>query len=705
MHSILFGQEPSKLNDTVFLQPVEILAIRAGEKAPFAKTNISKKEIEKMNTGQDIPFLLNQSTSVIATSDAGNGIGYTGFRIRGSDATRVNVTLNGIPYNDPESQITYFVDMPDFASSTNSIQVQRGVGTSSNGAGAFGGSVNISTNELIEKSYTELNNSVGSYNTWKNTLKFGTGIINKHFTFDGRLSNITSDGYIDRAQSKLQAFYTSTAYVDANKSFRLNVFSGKEKTYQAWNGVPEYLLKTNRTYNSSGTEKPDAPYENQTDNYTQTHYQFFYNQKLNPYWNLSTAIFLTKGSGYWEEYRADQPLSDYYLPDYQVANTTISETDLIRQLWPNNTFYGNIFSLQHQKNNTQITIGGGYNQNDSKHFGKVIWAQVPITPDYRWYDLTANKKDLSFYTKWTQQLGKKFQSFIDVQYRHIDYTINGFRKNPNIFVKNKYDFFNPKLGFTYSYNNWMAFISYARANKEPNRDDFETNLIEKPKHEKLNDFELGLERRTLTSAFGVNIYYMQYKDQLVLVGNVNDVGAYTRINIPKSYRLGIELQGRHTFNQYVNLSGNIAFSENKIKNFVELIDDFDNGGFASNFYKKTDISFSPSVVSAYSINILPLKNSEISILGKYVSRQYMDNTSNKSRSVNPYYVQDVRLSYTLQNKLAKETSFILQFNNIFNRKYEANGYTFSYVYDGLQTENFYYPMALFNVLFTLNIKL
>ncbi|UEG48685.1 TonB-dependent receptor [Ferruginibacter lapsinanis] len=703
--SIILAKAQEKLGDTTFLQPIEVSAVRATEKAPFAKTNLSKKEIEKNNIGQDLPFILNQTPSVVVNSDAGNGVGYTNFRVRGSDATRINITLNGIPYNDPESQISYFVDMPDFVSSASNIQIQRGVGTSSNGAGAFGGSVNISTNEIIEKNYTESNNSYGSFNTWKNTIKFGTGILDKHFTFDARLSKVSSDGYIDRAKSDLKSFYTSTAYVDANKSFRLNIFSGKEKTYQAWNGVPEYLLNTNRTYNSSGTDKPGEPYNNQTDNYTQTHYQFFYNQKICNSLKLSTAVFLVNGSGYWEEYKAGEALADYGLSDYTVGNTTISSTDLIRRLWPNNKQYGTIFSVQHEKKNTQLTIGGGYNQNDAKHFGEVIWAQVPVTPNYHWYDLTATKKDFSLYTKWTQTLNQHWQTFVDVQYRNVDYTINGFRKNPALIVKSNYNFFNPKAGITYNANNWQVFLSYANANKEPNRDDYEINTAKKPVPEKLHDFELGAEKRKTNYSFGATVYYMRYKDQLVLVGNINDVGAYTRINIPKSYRLGVELEGAYVFNKWLNATANLSLSENKIKNFTELIDDYDNGGYVTNFYKKTDISFSPAAIGNYSLNIIPVKNGEISLLGKYVSSQYMDNTSNKSRSLDSYYLQDVRLAYTLHNKLFKETNISLKLNNIFAKKYESTGYTFSYVYGGLTTENFYYPMARFNAMISLNVKL
>ncbi|WP_462218857.1 TonB-dependent receptor [Ferruginibacter sp.] len=706
--AVCVAQTPQKFNDTAYLQPVEVIAVRAGEKAPFAKTTVTKKEIEKNNLGQDLPFLLNQTPSVVVNSDAGAGVGYTGIRIRGTDASRINVTLNGIPYNDAESQGTYFVDLPDFSSSVNSIQIQRGVGTSSNGAGSFGASINLATNEINKKFYAELNNSYGSFNTLKNTLQFGSGILKNHFTIDGRLSRISSDGYIDRAKTDLKSFYFSTAYVAEKSSLRLNIFSGKEKTYQAWNGVPEYLLNTDRTYNSAGNEKTDSPYNNETDNYTQTHYQLFYNHKLNDFWKGNIAVFLTKGNGYYEQYKANKKLADYGLPNYNDGTTTIKKTDLIRRLWLDNNFYGSIFSLQHRKNKTDFTFGGGWNGYDGKHFGEITWAKVQaaVPANYRWYDLTAHKKDFSLYSKWAQQWTTDFQSFVDVQFRAINYTINGFRDNPSLLIKNNYNFVNPKLGITYNKNSWQAYASYALAQHEPNRDDFEAGNNNQPKPELLNDFETGIETKKTTYSFGANLYYMKYKDQLILTGKINDVGAYSRINIPNSYRAGIELQGKYIFSKCLNIAANIAFSKNKIKNFTEYLDDYDNGGQKTNFYGSTDIAFSPNTVAGGSINITPVKNGEINLISKYVSRQYLDNTSLKSRSLNPYYTQDIRLSYVLENKVFKAVTFIAQLNNVFSKKYEPNGYSFSYIYGGsLTTENFYFPMAQFNCMVGVNVRL
>lgn len=699
-----FAQTNPVFNDTAFLQPIEVTAVRAADKMPIAKTNLSKKEIEKNNIGQDLPFILNQTPSVVVNADAGNGIGYTGIRIRGTDASRINITLNGIPYNDAESQGTFLVNIPDFASSAGSMQVQRGVGTSTNGAGSFGGSINVSTNEVNTKKGLELNSTAGSFYSFKNSLLFNSGILGKNFTIDARLSNIRSDGYIDRANSNLQSFYTSTAFVTAKNSLRLNIFSGKEKTYQAWNGIDENTLKTNRTYNSAGTEKPGDPYNNETDNYTQTHYQLFYNHKFNNNWKANAALFLTKGKGYYEQYKAGESLSDYGLPDFNNGSTIITKTDLIRRLWLDNNFYGSIFSLQYNSARTQLIFGGGINQYDGKHFGEIISAvqQAAVPSNYRFYNNNAGKKDYSAYTKWTEKLSSHWQTFVDLQLRVVDYTIHGFRYNPGLNVSEQYAFFNPKAGITYSWKNLQAYFSYGRAAKEPNRDDFESSSTQLAKPEKLNDFEAGLELKNTKSSFGANIFYMSYKDQLVLTGKINDVGAYTRTNIPNSYRAGIELTTAIQFYKWLSASANITLSKNKVKNFTAFIDDYDNGGQLTKFYKKADIAFSPSVTGAYSINILPLKKTEINLSGKYVGRQYLDNTSQKSRSLNDFYVQDIRFNYNWKKTLL----VFLQVNNIFSKKYEPNGYSFSYIYGGTQTtENYYFPMAPVYWMAGLNIKL
>jgi iron complex outermembrane receptor protein len=687
------------------LSPVEVRSTRAGENAPFTKTNLSKKEIGKLNLGQDIPFLLNQTPSVVINADAGNGVGYTGIRIRGTDATRINVTLNGIPYNDAESQGTFFVDLPDLSSSVGSIQIQRGVGTSSNGAGAFGASINFSTNEVNKDPYAEFNNSTGSFNTWKNTIKAGSGLLDKHFTADLRLSRISSDGYIDRAASDLKSFYFSTAYLADRSSLRLNLFSGKEKTYQAWHGITEADLQNgNRTINYAGMEKPGDPYNNETDNYQQDHYQLFFDHRFTGKLIFNTAIFLAKGKGYYEQYKAGQAYADYGQPDPAPG---VSTTDLVRQLWLKNDFYGAIFSFQLKNKLSEYTLGGGWTKYEGRHFGDITWAQNGLSsPGFRWYDHTAEKTDLNIYFKQQTQVIPNWYLFYDLQYRHISYEVNGFRDHPALLVNSSFDFFNPKAGITYNKNGWKGYLSYSVAGKEPNRDDFEAGIHQQPKRELLKDAELGIERTNKLTNWSATIYYMNYKDQLVLTGQVNDVGAYTRTNIPKSYRLGIELQGAAMINTWMNLSANLALSKNKVTGFTEYIDDYDLGGQKTNQYHETDIALSPAVVGAATINLLPCENLELSLLGKYVSRQYLDNTKNENRKLDAFYTQDLRAVYSIKIKWLKELNITGQVNNVFNKKYEPNGYTYNYISGGeLIVNNYYFPMAGTNFMVGVNVRL
>ncbi len=688
------------LNDTTLLQPVEINVVKATDKNPFAKTNFNKETIKKLNIGQDLPFILNNTPSVVVNSDAGNGIGYTGIRIRGTDAARINVTLNGIPYNDAESQGTFLVNIPDIASSAGSIQIQRGVGTSANGAGSFGGSINLSTNEINKHKNFELNSTAGSFGSFKNTLIFNSGIFAKNFLIDARLSNIRSDGYVDRASSRLKSFYVSGAYVNANSSLRLNIFTGKEKTYQAYYGIDQKGLDTNRTYNQAGTEKPGAPYENQTDNYTQTHYQLFYNHKINQYLKTNIAVFLTRGKGYYEQYKANQSLKNY-------NPSSTGKSDIVRQLWLDNYFYGTTFSLQYDKKKTQLVFGGGINKYDGKHYGFVTWAekQTAIPANYKYYDLNAFKNDFSVYSKWTQKIATNVETFLDLQMRNVNYTINGFRGNPTLVVKNNFTFLNPKAGITYAKNNLKLYASYGRAVKEPNRDDFEASISQAPTPEKINDIETGFEFKKNKVQFGTNFYYMFYKDQLVLNGKINDVGAATRQNIAKSYRAGVEFFGAAQINKILSLTGNITISKNKVKDYTDFVYNYDNDTQVSTFFKEADIAYSPNVISSLSINIVPIKNVSIALISKYVGKQFLDNTSNEARKLKAFFTQDMRADYTIKGKKINEANFFAQVNNVFSKLYEPNGYTFSYISGGeAYTENYYFPMAPINFLVGVNVK-
>jgi iron complex outermembrane recepter protein len=693
MVQVSLGQT-SSLSDTLLLEPVEIRAIRASEKSPMTQTTLNAQQLRHKNLGQDIPYLINDVPGVVTSSDAGTGIGYTGLRIRGTDATRINITLNGIPFNDAESQGAFFVDLPDFASSVSTLQVQRGVGTSSNGPGAFGASINLSTNEVNKKFYAETAISGGSFDTWKHTFKVASGLIGKHLTIDGRLSYITSDGYIDRASANLKSAYSSVAWITNKNSFRINVFTGDERTYQAWYGVPEKFLTTNRTYNSAGLEQPFSPYKDEVDKYNQTHYQGFYNQKLSNRWNLQTAFFFTRGKGYYEQYKADELLSSYGRRNVNGSNGVITTTDLTRRLYLDNDFYGNTFSFQYRDNVNEYTLGGGLNRYNGKHFGEVRWAAFGIPANHRWYDVDAYKTDLNLYGKMLHKVREHLFAFADLQLRTVRYSLNGFRKNPSLSFNNKYQFVNPKVGLSWIEGNNKVYLSYAQANKEPNRDDLETGASEQPLPERLHDFELGFEKKEKQYQINATGYFMDYDNQLVLTGKINDVGAYTRTNIKSSYRAGVELEGRFRLHRMLSLYSNVALSTNKIRNFTEFMDDYDNGGQISQTFTKSDISFSPSITTLGRVIVEPTSGLAIHFDSRYVGRQYLDNTSNKTRSLNPYFLQDVVLMYNVKKKVFSDLNFVLQLNNVFNEMYEPNGYTFSYIYGGkVETENFYFPMA------------
>lgn len=703
-----------------YLQPVEIRSLRAGSDAPFARTELNKKDIEKANLGQDMPYLLQYTPSAVVTSDAGAGLGYTGIRVRGTDGTRINVTLNGIPVNDAESQGTFFVNFGDLASSTSSIQLQRGVGTSTNGAGAFGATMSISNMEQMKKAGVEMTNSYGSFDTWRHTLKAGTGLLKNGFQFDVRLSQINSRGYIDRSNSDLKSMQFIAGWQASERTkLRFMLMTGKEKTKQSWNGVPEDSLETNRTYNELGTRADGSYYDNQTDNYQQDYYQFFIDHKFSKYVTGHAAIFMTRGRGYYEEYKLGQSYGNYGLPDNIQGSDTLTETDLIRQLWLDNYYYGSVFSLIYHKNKTQLTFGGGWNQYTGEHYGDVLWAMNGGVPDnYRWYDLDAQKNDLNLYLKLQQYVGEKLMLFGDLQYRNVAYNIYGFRDNPGVQATPVYNFINPKAGLTYFIAKngskiEKLYASVAVANKEPNRNDFEASLVDQPQHEQLYDVEVGYDRTMRKWQLGANYYYMRYNNQLVLTGEINDVGAYTRTNVPNSYRTGIELQAAYVPNYWLKLFANATYSQNKILNFTEYIDNYDNAWGIQDVenHGTTDIAFSPDFIGAGGITLSPFRYMskgqvfEIDLLAKYVGRQYLDNTSNEDRSIDPYNLVDARIRYSIQTKPFRELGFNLMLNNIMDRQYVSNGYTFSFVEGGaLNTFNYFYPQAGFNFLLGVTMK-
>ena len=690
--------------DPVMTGLVTVSSTRVRTGSPMTFVDISKKEIEKINTGRDIPFLLENTPSVVTTSDAGTGIGYTGIRIRGSDPTRINVTINGIPINDAESQGMYWVDMPDLASSVEDIQVQRGVGTSTNGAGAFGGSINIQTSDPEDKAYAESGNTVGSFNTIINNLKFGTGILNKHWKFETRLSRMESDGYIDRASADMRSLYFSGGYYGEKDILKIVVLSGVETTYQSWYGVPEASLDTNRTWNY-------YTYENQVDHYQQDHYQLFYSKKLSENTTLNTALHYTYGRGYFEEFQTGQDLAEYSIPYPVIGTDTITSSDLVRRKWLDNDFYGITASLNSKINsNVELIIGSAWNNYSGDHFGKVIWSQYAstIATDHTYYDYNGSKTDINAFAKGIFKLNSSISLFADLQIRNINYNFSGLDDMGNdLPMTDDLLFFNPKAGVTMNLNNGMStYISFATANKEPSSDDYtESTPNSRPKHEQLYNLEAGIRHTTSKLSGGLNFYFMNYIDQLVLTGQVNDVGNYTRVNIEKSYRAGMELDATYQLSSVIRLSGNITLSENKIKEFNEFTDNYDTGIQEVNSFNNTDIAFSPSTIGSFTIGVLPLSNFETALSMKYVGDQYLDNTSNENKKLNGYSTVNLVLNYTIKPNFMKQILLTGMVNNILDEKYESNGYTFSYIYGGEKTsENYYYPQAGINFLAKVTFK-
>ncbi|WP_316769790.1 TonB-dependent receptor [Pedobacter frigiditerrae] len=688
---------------------VVVSATRASKNTATTYKNLDKAALEKNNLGQDLPYLLNQTPSVVVSSDAGAGIGYTGIRIRGSDATRINVTVNGIPLNDAESQGSYFINLPDLASSVDNIQIQRGVGTSTNGAGAFGASLNIQTTTRRDSAYAEVNSTYGSYETWKNTVNVGSGLINNKFSFDGRLSRIKSDGYVDRASSNLKSFFVSGAYYGKKDILRANVFSGAEKTYQAWNGISEALLVTDRKHN-------DFTYDNQTDNYQQDHYQLFYTRNLSNKLVANAALHYTYGRGYYEEFKDNRTLADYNIAPVVIGGTTITESDLVRRLWLDNDFYGVTYSLNYTpKTNLNFILGGAYNEYDGKHFDEVIWAKYANydasgSMRHRYNDNDAFKTDFNIFGRANYQLDK-FNIFADLQYRHVYYSYFGKDLAGNPAQQNAtLDFFNPKAGLTYNINEKSnVYASVAVGNKEPNRRDFtDSNINSRPKSENLTDIEAGYRTQFNNLSFGINGYAMLYKDQLINTGKLNDVGGQTRQNVPDSYRLGIEFDGRWQIVKDLYWAATATLSRNKIKEFNEYIYDEDPAALIPtvvNTYKNTNISFSPSVIASSEIGYNLIKNGQIAFISKYVGKQNLDNTSANSRTLSSFFVNDIRLSYNTAFAGVKNVGLTLLVNNVFSTLYENNGGSYSYLYGGvLDRGNYYYPQATRNFLLSLNVK-
>lgn len=723
---------PQEIMEMVVYQPVNF-------KTPTTYTELNTKDIENSNFGQDLPMLLRFTPSAVVTSDAGAGVGYTGIRIRGVDPTRTNVTVNGVPLNDSESHGVYWVNMPDFSSSADGIQIQRGVGTSANGASAFGASINVNTNKTEKKPYAVIDNGYGSFNTWRHTVKAGTGLINDKFTVDARLSKIGSEGYIDRASSDLKSFYLAASWLGKKSTLTANIFSGKEKTYQAWYGTPESVVNGNSeeiqdyadrngisgaqldSLKSGGRTYNFYNYENEVDNYQQDHYQLHFSHFLNNKLTLKLKGHYTRGRGYYEQFRADDDFSTYGLDPVILAVSTpplfsldtVDSGDFIRRRWLDNHFFGGIYALNYQNKGFDITLGGGANQYLGAHFGEVIWAEYASNGEIRdnYYENDGVKNEVQSYLKGTYRRNK-MTYYADLQFRYINYQYLGIDEVSGsleeITQTATYNFFNPKAGLMYDFNHRNnAYISVAVANREPVRSDFRENTPEnRPEHEELLNVEAGYRFKGRKLMANVNGYLMNYKNQLVLTGQINDVGGYTRTNVDKSYRAGVELELGYMISKNLSVTGNATFSQNKINSFTEYVSNYDAGVEDEIEHTNTDLAFSPNFIAAIGLNYEPIAGLVLGASSKYVSDQYLDNTSSEFRKIDSYFFTNFQVSYTIKDLLFREMTIGVQVNNAFNHLYENNGYTWGYIAGGQRiSENFYYPQAGTNIMTRLTIKL
>ncbi|PKQ65929.1 hypothetical protein BZG02_00615 [Labilibaculum filiforme] len=720
---------------------VLVAATRADFKTPVVVTNVSNEELSKRNLGQDIPMLLSITPSFVTTSDAGSGVGYTGFRIRGSDANRINVTIDGIPLNDSESHGVYWVNMPDFTSSLDDIQIQRGVGTSTSGAGAFGASINMQTQNVNAQPYSEISSSAGSFNTFKNTVKLGTG-LKKGFAFDMRLSKITSDGFIDRASSNLQSAYFSAGYYGERTSIKANVIVGKEKTFQAWNGVPKVRLENDeagmqryadhwlfsshdesinietlahmkasnsRTYNQ-------YTYKNETDNYWQKHYRLFLTHLFANNAKFNMAFHYTQGEGYYEQFKKNDPLNKYGLAPIVIGSETIEKMDIIRRKWLDNDFYGTVFSFSKKTDFVDLVTGGGWNKYEGDHFGEIRWMKNAgdVFLGDKYYDNNGTKEEYNAYVKANVSVDSHISLYADIQLRGIDYKIKGVDDNLNadktafrdITQKHDFLFFNPKLGLNYEINeSHRLFVSFAIANREPNRGNYiDTKDGKIPTSERLYDYELTYKFNKANFLLEANLFYMDYKDQLVLTGGVDDVGSPLMMNVDKSFRRGIELSAAANITNSFAWKGNVSLSENKINNFTEGVENWDEGGNTLTNLGETNIAFSPNVI-ANSIFSYNKSGFGVQLIDQYVGKQYIDNSSSNDRSLDAYTVSNMNFSYEFKPKFAESIKFNFLVNNIFDAEYESNAWVYSYITGGERFDmDGYFPQAGINFMAGVTVR-
>jgi len=698
--NLLFSQTSPTLPDSIVLQGVVIQATRTGANSPVPHMNISAETIAKTYHAQDIPFLLSGTPSLVESSDAGTGIGYTGMRIRGSDPTRINVTINGVPLNDAESQGVFWVDLPDLAASAAEIQVQRGVGASTNGSGSFGATVNLDLSQIRPEAFATVTNSIGSFGTRKHSAVVGTGLLGGKVAFTGRLSQIVSDGFVDRATADMRSYHLTGAYVDDRQSLQVHLLSGHALTYQAWYGLPaQYLENENlRTYNPAGTERPGNPYPDEVDDYTQRHHLLHYKRLLGNGFDLQLNGHYTRGFGFYEQYKAGQAFEDYGLPPLVLGDTTVGYTDLVRRRWLDNHFYGGTFALRWSPTAYSavmgappvLLLGGAFSRYEGRHFGEIIWAEYTVPKDFIYYDNDADKRDANLFGKIELPLRNGMTAMLDLQYRSVHYEFLGFDQNQNNVTQTaQLHFFNPKVGLNWQFRpGWMAYSFVGIGQREPNRDDYtQSTPAGRPLPEWMLDWEAGIRRQTDGWSLSANLFFMDYRDQLVLDGRINDVGAYIRTNVPRSYRAGIEVEAAAKIGERLTLSGNAAFSRNKVREFVEYRDNWDTGGQGAIRLENTDLAFSPPVVARAEATwaVVPVGETHhlsVSLAGKYVGKQFLDNTGNDATSLPAYFFSDLRLNYDLTGVVCKRISAILSISNLFDARYSANGWAYRFTSAG-----------------------
>ncbi len=697
-----------------------VTATRAGYRTPMSFATVSTEDLRKQNNGQDLPFLLALTPSLVETSEAGTGIGYTNFRIRGTEPSRINITLDGIPLNDAESQQVFWVDLPDLASSVENIQVQRGVGTSSNGAGAFGASVNILTRNHSDDPFAEMILSAGSFNTFRKSVSAGTGLINGKYSFEIRMSDIKSDGYIKRTGSDNHSAFLTGSWKTKKSLLKANIILGEEHTGISWWGVPAEKLESDRRYNPAGEfideEGKIKYYDNETDNYWQNHYHLIFSTNLTGNLNLNAAFHYTSGKGYYEEYRQNQKLSKYGLQPVKLDTSFVTATDIIRRKWMSNGFYGLVYSINYARGSFRATIGGGVNRYDGDHFGRIIWMKHPgNTPkDFQWYFNNGLKDEFNIYGKLNFPVAHGISGFGDLQCRFINYDMKGIDSDlKDLTQKHSFSFFNPRAGLFWSISgNQDAFLSFSVAHREPTRSDFKEAAGDEnatPKPETLYDIEAGYNIRTINLQAGINLFGMFYNDQLVPTGELSSVGYSIMTNVEKSYRTGIELSTSLKPVKLINWNFNITLSQNKIKNFRLYYIDYNTTNWSEEYKSKelgnTDIAYSPSIISSSDLEIKVTGSLSAHLISKYIGRQYFDNTMSKDRMINPYFVNNFRIDFTPVVKGVKTLGIQLLVNNIFDSGYESNAYGGLWYEDGIEkTWAYYFPQAGTNLLISLRIE-